>query len=159
LRTKIEPRQPQECGEPEKMRSNQYKNRFEIFAEDEPKKNCLQPVQPTKTLNPNSLAAKLKASIQLEEQQKLAKRYRGAKKPEETPIIFPLTAMLHATARAKKRQHQARVKEVELEEENYQWQVNPEMFPEAEEDFRIPPADDEYVEEQEEGLAEPYEEE
>lgn len=141
------------------MRSNQYKNRFEIFAEPEPKKNGLQPVQLTKTLNPNSLAAKLKASIQLEEQQKLAKKYRGAKKPEETPIIFPLTAMLHATARAKNRERELKRKEVEQEEENYQWQVNPDMFPEAEEDVRIPPADDEYADEQEEGLAEPYEEE
>jgi hypothetical protein len=139
------------------MRTNQYKNRFAVFAESEPKKNGIQAVQPTKTLNPNSLAAKLKASIQLEEQQKITKKYMSKKKPEVLPTIFPLTAMLHATARAKNREFALKKKEAEREEEEYQWQVNPEMFPEVEEDFTIPPPTHyDYVHE-EEDYVEPYE--
>ena len=98
-----------------------------------------------------SMAQRMKEQIEQEEQNRI--RIAIEEKEEKLDVI-PLSSWMRSKYLAKKRAEVEKKREIEAEEENYQWQISPEMVREEEEVEMPELGEDEEEEERYDDVAE-----
>lgn len=105
-----------------------------------------------------SMAERMKEQIENEEAAKLRGQVNRDEEEEDKLDVIPLSNWMRGKYLAKKRAEDLKRREMEAEEENYRWQISPEMVREPDEVFEEPEGDEPSDEEQEEMYVEDTEE-